>query len=331
VSDELDGQLRALVASVYADDGVVVEGLTRLTGGASRETWAFDVRRSDGSVTELILRRGMPREARAGAALEARAISMAGEAGVPEPQIVFHSDDPAVLGAPCIVMERVAGETLARRILRDDTYAQARPRLAGQCGEILARIHALDARELGLDLDAPEDQLESLAGVLAGFEEKRPALELGLRWLDTHRPPPTPPTVVHGDFRLGNLMIGPDGIRAVLDWELLHAGDPMEDLGYLSVRAWRFGGPHPVGGFGSYDELLDGYERVAGCRPDLDAVRWWELYGTVWWGVMCMAQASRHLGGVTRSVELAAIGRRTAEQEYDTLRIIEQQLAATAT
>jgi len=326
--DSLGERLRALAASIYADDGVAIEGLTRLTGGASRETWAFDARRSDGAVAELILRRGAPREMRADAALEAGAIAMAREAGVPEPRIVFHSDDPAHVGAPCIVMERVVGETLARRILRDEAYAAARPRLAGQCGEILARIHALDARELGLDLSAAEDQLESLAAVLAGFEEKRPALEVGLRWLDTHRPPSTPPTVVHGDFRLGNLIIGPDGIRAVLDWELIHAGDPMEDLGYLSVRAWRFGGPHPVGGFGSYDELLDGYERVAGFRPDLEAVRWWELYGTVWWGVMCMAQASRHLGGVTRSVELAAIGRRTAEQEYDTLRIIEEQLAA---
>lgn len=326
--DELGEALRMLAASVYDDDRATVDGLTRLTGGASRETWAFDVRRGDGTVEELILRRGTPREARVGAAIEARAISMAREAGVPEPRIVFHSDDPAVLGAPCVVMERVAGETLARRILRDDAYAAARPQLAGQCGEILARIHTLDANELGLDADAADDAVESLAGVLSGFEEPRPALELGLRWLDTHRPPPTPATVVHGDFRLGNLIIGPEGIRAVLDWELVHAGDPMEDLGYLSVRAWRFGGPHPVGGFGSYDELLDGYERVAGFRPDLDTVRWWELYGTVWWGVMCMAQASRHLGGVTRSVELAAIGRRTAEQEYDTLRIIEERLAA---
>ena len=94
----------------------------------------------------------------------------------------------------------------------------------------------------------------------------------------------------------------------------------MADLGYLCVRAWRFGGPHPVGGFGSYDDLLAGYERVSGVRPDLDTVRWWELFGTVWWGVTCMVQASRHLDGETRSVELAAIGRRTAEQEYDTLR-----------
>jgi aminoglycoside phosphotransferase (APT) family kinase protein len=225
-------------------------------------------------------------------------------------------------------MERVAGETLARRILRDDAYAPARPRLAGQCGEILARIHTLAPAELGLDPAPAPDPVAMLAEQLAAFAEPRPALELGLRWLDTHRPPPSPPTVVHGDFRLGNLMIGPDGIRAVLDWELVHIGDPMEDLGYLSVRAWRFGGPEPVGGFGSYDDLLAGYERVAGVRPDLDTVRWWELYGTVWWGVTCMVQASRHLGGETRSVELAAIGRRTAEQEYDTLQIIGERLAA---
>jgi aminoglycoside phosphotransferase (APT) family kinase protein len=327
-ADELGGALQTLLAKVYGDDGVVVDGLARLTGGASRETWAFDARRADGSVAELIVRMGAPRVAHAGVSVEAAAISAAWAAGVPEPEVVFCSDDVDVLGAPCIVMERVAGETLARRILRDDEYAGARALLAAQCGEILAAIHGLDAASLGLDAGQAVDPVAALAGVLSGFEEPRPALELGLRWLDTHRPPPSPPTVVHGDFRLGNLMIGPDGIRAVLDWELVHVGDPMSDLGYLCVRAWRFGGPHPVGGFGSYHDLLAGYERVSGVRPDLDTVRWWELFGTVWWGVTCMVQASRHLDGDTRSVELAAIGRRTAEQEYDTLRLIEERLAA---
>ena len=125
--------------------------------------------------------------------------------------------------------------------------------------------------------------------------------------------------MLHGDFRLGNLIIGEDGVRAVLDWELVHRGDPLQDLGYLCVRAWRFGGEHPVGGFGTYEDLFRGYERVSGREVDPACVRWWEVFGTVWWGGVCMQQAWRHLSGAERSVELAAIGRRVWEQEYDVL------------
>jgi aminoglycoside phosphotransferase (APT) family kinase protein len=130
--------------------------------------------------------------------------------------------------------------------------------------------------------------------------------------------------VVHGDFRNGNLVVGPDGVRAVLDWELVHVGDPMEDLGWLCTRAWRFGGAPPVGGFGEYDDLVAAYEKRSGVAVDRDVLRWWELLGTVKWGVICVVQANRHLVGGQRSVELAAIGRRVCEQEYDCLNLLEE-------
>jgi aminoglycoside phosphotransferase (APT) family kinase protein len=114
---------------------------------------------------------------------------------------------------------------------------------------------------------------------------------------------------VHGDFRNGNLIIGPDGVRAVLDWELVHLGDPIEDLGWLCTKAWRFGAAGPVGGFGEYDDLIDAYEAASGDAVPLAVLHWWELYGTVRWGVMCIMQASRGLAATPRSVELTAIGR----------------------
>ncbi len=124
---------------------------------------------------------------------------------------------------------------------------------------------------------------------------------------------------MHGDFRLGNLLIGPDGLRAVLDWELVHLGDPVEDLGWLCTKVWRFGSPQPAGGFGSRSELLDGYESVAGWRPTDEDLAWWEMLGTVKWGLMTRVMTGRHLSGERESVELAAIGRRTCEQEFDVL------------
>jgi hypothetical protein len=96
----------------------------------------------------------------------------------------------------------------------------------------------------------------------------------------------------------------------------------MEDLGWLCVRAWRFGGMHPAAGLGTYDQLFDAYESVAGTRPDHDVVRWWEILGTLKWGIICISQAATHLNGIVRSHELAAIGRRVCENEYDLIELL---------
>jgi aminoglycoside phosphotransferase (APT) family kinase protein len=140
-----------------------------------------------------------------------------------------------------------------------------------------------------------------------------------LRWLDAHRPPPHGPAIVHGDFRLGNLVVGRDGLAAALDWELAHRGDPAEDLGWLCVKAWRFGASAPVAGLGDHDELLQAYEGAGGAHIDRATLHWWETLGTLKWGVICIMQARRHLSGAERSVELATIGRRVCENEWDVL------------
>jgi aminoglycoside phosphotransferase (APT) family kinase protein len=321
----LADQLAAVLKDTLGED-VAIEGLRQLTGGASRQTWSFDAVSAGGSRRPLILRRHPPEAEPKGMRMEALSFMAAARAGVPEPEIVAHSDDPSALDAPFILMERVDGETLPRRILRDEQFAAARPKLAEQCGEILARIHSIPVEDVA-GLERP-DVLQQLRETLAEFEDPSPALELGLRWLEQHRPEPTDDVVVHGDFRNGNLIVGPEGIRAVLDWEVVHRGDPMQDLGYLCVRAWRFGAEEPVGGFGPYADLFRGYERVSGRSVDPEVVRWWQLYGTVWWGVGCMRQAWRHLSGAERSVELAAIGRRVWEQEYDVLLLLDDREAA---
>jgi aminoglycoside phosphotransferase (APT) family kinase protein len=303
---------RALVAQAPHEGAARIENLQRLTAGANRETWSVDAVLPSGERRPLILRRGE-------FGVEVAALRAAAAAGAPVPPVVHAGDDP-----PYVLMERLEGETIARRILRDDAYADARPLMAGQCGEILARIHSIPLDEVpGLER---VDLLGSLSDRLARFEEASPPLELALRWLEANQPPPSDPVVVHGDFRNGNLMVGPEGIRAVLDWEQVHVGDPMEDFGHLCARVWRFGGAGPVGGFGDYDDLFGAYERAGGRPIDRDAQRWWELRAAVWWGIGCMEMASRHLAGEVRSVELAAIGRRAWEQEYDAMLLLAEEL-----
>lgn len=306
--------------------GAEIEALERLSGGASRETWSFDAVGPGGDRTPLVLRRDPPALPRPeGMAREAAAIRAAADHGVPVPAVVAAGDGDDGVGAPYIVMARIEGETIPQRILREDAYAHVRPRLASQCGRILARVHAIPPEVVGTG-PAP-DPLEDIRAQLDDLLERdrgHPALELGYRWLVEHRPAGTEAGLVHGDFRNGNLIVGPEGIRAVLDWELTHVGDPLEDLGWLCVKVWRFSNPDkPVGGFGDYEDLLEAYEAQSGRRVDLEVVRWWELFGTVWWGLGCIAQADRHLSGTTRSVELAAIGRRACENEYDALELIE--------
>ena len=286
--------------------------LRRLSGGASRETWSFLL---DGT-RRLILRRDPPKAPKTGMTREADLFRAAAAAGVPVPELVDATDDPAVLGSAFLVMVHVDGETIPRKILRDPEFAEARPKLARQCGEILARLHTIEPSAIeGLD---DVDQVTQYRSVLDGVGQPHPTFELAFRWLEANRPSGTRRTVVHGDFRNGNLMIGPEGVRAVLDWELAHAGDPMEDLGWLCVKSWRFGVDLPVGGFGTYEDLAAGY----GDDVDLDALRWWEILGSLKWGIMCIMQTVAHTSGMRRSVELAAIGRRVCEVEHDLLEVL---------
>jgi aminoglycoside phosphotransferase (APT) family kinase protein len=307
-ADELKGRLEAVCSARITD-------LHRFSGGASRETWSLTL--DDGR--RLVARldpAGAPAKTDRGS--EVVLLGRARTAGVPVPEVLYELDDG-------FVMEHIDGETIARKILRDDAFATARERFASQSGEIAAKIHSIGTDAAGLEApdhkptDLVLDQYESL---LDTFAEPHPAFELALRWLRTRIPASERLTVVHGDFRNGNFIVGPDGIRAVLDWELAHIGDPWEDLAWVCTRSWRFGGAGEVGGVGDREDLYDAYERTCKIAVDRAAVHWWEVMSNVKWGVMTIAQAFTHLLGHVRSLELAAIGRRTVETEYDLLEML---------
>ncbi len=310
------------MADALGVDDPRLADLARLSGGASRSTWSLRADGVEGGV-DLILQLGGPTSEvnpRPGMDFEARGIRAAADAGVPVPELLAASGDEEPLGAPFLLSAHVEGETIARRILRDDDFAHARTVLAGQCGRALARIHTIDPALLP---EAPDDDpLDRYREVLDELGLPSPTFELAFRELAASRPPATRRTVVHGDFRNGNLIVDADGLAAVIDWELLHVGDPMEDLGWLCTNAWRFGGAAPVGGFGAYEDLFAGYEEASGVAVDPDVVRWWVTLGSLKWGIMCISQGFSHLSGMRRSMEHAAIGRRVCENEWDLLELL---------
>jgi aminoglycoside phosphotransferase (APT) family kinase protein len=294
--------------------GGTVHDLRRLSGGASRVTSAFELD-ADGATQPLILQMDRGQSAQTGRVrMEATLLRAAAAAGVPVPAVVA-VDDGSELGASWLVVERLSGETIPRKLLRDDAWAAARAALTTQAGRALAAIHTIDPA--AVDGLPPVDPLGDPLPVLDALGEVRPALELGVRWLAAHRPPSGPHVTVHGDYRMGNFLVGPDGLRGVLDWELAHTGDPAEDVGWLCAPAWRFGGSGDVGGFGALPDLLVAYADAGGDAMTPARVHWWQVYATVKWATICALQASAHLSGATRSVELAAIGRRVCESEWD--------------
>ena len=322
----MQAELGRCVASWYPG-ATGIAGATKLSGGASQETWSFDIVHPRGHAGAILRRAPQGYGAAPGraAGLDAEAVLMqlAHDAGLPSPKVmhVLRPRDELGIG---FIMQRIEGETIARKILRDEQFAKARPLLARQLGGAVAGIHALDRTKLPkLRTSISSNEVADLEREYRGFNWPRPVFELALRWLRERDPGPPPEvTLVHGDFRHGNLIIGPDGLRAVLDWELAHLGDPMEDLGWVCTNSWRFGViDKPVGGFGSREDLFAGYE-AAGRRVDPDRVKFWEVMGSLRWGVMCGGMMQRFRTGPDHSMERAMIGRRSSETEIDLLRLL---------
>ena len=332
---EMVERLTAFIRGEGGFDSVVIENFHKMPGGASREIWSFDcaMQRGDNTTRRAMVLRRDPgaHNISTNRRHEFMVIRAAFDEGIPVPEVFWCSEDPAVLGSAFFIMERIEGETLARRLLRDDAYAHAREVMPAQLAEILAKIHRIDPVKHQLDfLTEPGDNaaLTEVKRYEENFRrlalEPHPAFELAFRWL-LERVPKTPrKSLVHGDYRIGNVIFGPEGVRSILDWELAHRGDPMEDVGWMCVRAWRFGNDQkPVGGLGTREDFFRAYEKASGLPVDPEAARFWEVFGNLRWGIITISQARTHIDGFVKSVELASIGRRTAETELELLNLIE--------
>lgn len=330
--DELGAALRgALLPHLGA---VEITEMRRLTGGASRETWSFDAADASGARQELLLRRDFPGGATQNPDLLAGrsdALDRAGEyallaalhaRGLPVPRPVALPDTEELQGS--FVMERIAGESRPHVIVRDHGQSTGAGSLAAQLGAALAAIHALGADDLPpLPRRGAAEKLEVVRALL-DRGPARPALELALRWCADHAPPDDELRLVHGDFRTANYIIGPEGLRAVFDWEFAHLGDPHEDLAFLCMRAWRFGADErEVSGIGRREDLYRSYEAAGGGPVDPGAIRYADVLAHLFTGAVFMMRAVQFQDGSERSLEGAAIGRRVAEIEYDLLGLLD--------
>ncbi len=338
-------QLRAEVETCLAEAAgspATVHQMRPIAGGASRETWAIQAEIAAGPQAgqyALVMRRDMATTMNAdaiGRADEFHLLEAAYRAGVrvPRPRWLCAS-----AAQPFFLMDHVAGESIGRRVVREAALAEARRRLPEQIAEQLALIHAMDPATdaLGFLPRPPEgcppavhianrlrEALEAL-----GIDE--PVFEFACRWLAGKAPPCERLCVLHGDLRVGNVIVGPDGLRAVIDWEFAHLGDPWEDVAWACVRDWRFGADDlPVGGVGEREPYLEAYARASGRAIDARAVRYWEIMGNLKWGVTCLVQAQRHLSGADPSVEFASLGRRSAEMQWELVDLIEAELSRAA-
>jgi aminoglycoside phosphotransferase (APT) family kinase protein len=303
----------------------------RLSGGASQETYRLVIRDAAGE-RRIALRRapGGVESVRSvghpGLKTEAALMRFAREAGVPEPE-VYAVFEPADGLGDGFVMQWFDGEALGARIVRSEALAAVRPKLAFECGQILARIHAIDLQKTGLDglLDPmdPAAFVEQTWERYKLFKTPQPMIDYTGRWLKDHLPRNPPMALVHNDFRNGNFMVGPNGVVAVFDWEVAHIGDPMRDLGWICTNSWRFGRSDlPVGGFGEYEDLFRGYESISGVKVDSAHVKFWEVFGSFWWAVGCLGMAEHFRTGPDKTVERPGIGRRSSECQVDCVNLL---------
>lgn len=312
--------------------GAEVAEAQRLSGGASMETWAFALVGAGGREDLILRRRSAPFDEETARSVslrtEAALIQATAANGAKVPTVRHVCDDADGLGE-AYVMRRVTGETLGKKIVADPRFDAIRPALARQCGEALVPIHrtALPAGVHLKTADAAAD-LDRYEEVYRATGAQRPVLELAFQYLRRRIPEPVEPVLLHGDFRNGNIMFDPEtGVAAVLDWELAHLGDPAEDMGWICTNSWRFGRPdRPVGGFGDYADLLAGYVAAGGQPVELSRVRFWQMLGSLRWGVMCLTMYLSWASGVEKSVERPMIGRRVSETEADLVVLLEQGL-----
>lgn len=270
-ADELAGGLRALIgAGAPGRREITVDGLRQTGGGASREAWSFDARwaeNGDRVSKPCFLLRNPPRGLLdSDPGWEFDVITVVHRSGIPTPQPLWVDRDGSLLGRPGFVTERIPGTADRRRLLGDGREAD-QAKADEQLVSVLARLHAIDVNAIGPPFGAPPaarevagQQLAHWVGIIddAGLEPN-PGIAEAAAWMARHLPVAPRLSVVHGDYRYGNMLFDGARLSGVLDWEMCHIGDPAEDVVW-PFRPFRRG-TEPFQGWPAY---LARYQTLTG-------------------------------------------------------------------
>jgi aminoglycoside phosphotransferase (APT) family kinase protein len=300
--------------------------LERMSGGAVQENWALDADIKGGpyaGVRQLVLRTDAA--ARVEASLrrgeEFAILQVAHAAGLRAPQPLWLCSEMSVTGREFFIMQRLPGVASGHRLTREAALIPDRARLARELAENLARLHALkppQPRLAFLKTMLARDSIAHYRDYLDQLPDPHPALEWGLRWCEINAPRDEETTFIHRDYRTGNYLVHDGGLAGVLDWEFAAFGNPLEDVGWIFAKCWRFAGKHmPCAGIAPAGDFLVPYQRAAGRTVTAEALVYWQAMAHLRWSVIALQQAQRHLSGVERSLELALTGRIVAELEHE--------------
>ncbi|AVV78486.1 MULTISPECIES: phosphotransferase family protein [Leptospira] len=320
-----------------------IHSMVSLSGGACQENFAAQVQVSEGpekGTYDTVFRtdKGAALLASLNREDEFGVCDLAYKAGVNTPKPFWLETDRRITGSPFYFMQKISGKAVGRYVVKDPSLNKMRKQLAVDLAKNLARLHSIKPsdckngtlRETLWKGQDPNDRIVAngsirfLRSELERMEEAHPAMEMILNWLEKRAKPSDDVVLIHGDFRTGNFMVTPEGLQGIVDWEFAHWGDRHEDLTWLCMRDWRFGKLNKeAGGFADRSEFYEEYEKVSGVKPDPKMITYWEVMGNLRWAIGCIGQAERHLSGKDKGIELAAIGRRACEMEYEAMRLIE--------
>ena len=327
-------RIAAFVRAAAQADAVEITRLVRMSGGAVQENWALDATVKGGKhsgARQWVLRTDA--QARVEASLkrseEFAILQVAHAAKLGAPQPLFLCSDLSITGREFFVMQRLPGIASGHRVTREAALVPDRARLARELAENLARLHAIRPPHPQLPFLKTmhaRDNIAHYRAYLDQLSEAHPALEWGLRWCELNAPRDEETTFIHRDYRTGNYLVHEGRLAGMLDWEFCAFGNPLEDVGWIHARCWRFAGKQmQCGGIAPAEDFLVPYQRASGRTVSSEALVYWQVMAHVRWAVIALQQAQRHLSGVEPSLELALTGRIVAELEHEILELTKAQ------
>ena len=322
-------RLAEFIARAAGASNAAIVALERMGGGAVQENWALDVE-VDGKPRRWVLRTDAGAAVRESStrAQEFAVLNAVHPANVFAPEPLYLCEDFAVAGRLFFIMQRLPGIAAGHKVTRNSNLVPDPGQLARELAANLARLHRIKPPHPGLGFlrtMRARDNIAHYRSYLDTLSRAYPVLEWGLRWCEITAPLREETTFIHRDYRTGNYLVQDGHLAGVLDWEFPAFGNPLEDVGWMCARCWRFARPDlPVGGIARLEDFIPEYERASGRTVSLRDLNYWQVMAHLRWAVIALQQVERHLSRTERSLELALTGHVIGQLELEILNLTRQ-------